>query len=133
MAAVLAPDHFEHWSLDLVADHPTVLRAKKIAAYRRRLALAPWFYEHSDDQVEWRAGRDEFKALHELQAEVDPKGLIWREVAPARMACGLAIPQPRVAPRFPCVYCSSCGEGFGPGNEGFSHCIDHAHLQAVES
>jgi len=24
------------------------------------------------------------------------------------------------------VYCSQCGQGFGPGNEGFSICRDHA-------
>lgn len=67
-----------------------------VAAYRRRLASAPWFYEHSDSHSEWRAGRDEFKALVELQVQLDPSGAIWREVAPAKMACGLAIPQPRV-------------------------------------
>lgn len=37
------------------------------------------------------------------------------------------------APRFPEVSCSSCGESFGPGDEGFSHCADHAHLQATEA
>jgi hypothetical protein len=95
-SARLAPEEFTRESLAVVMDHPAVVRSKKVAAYRRRLANAPWFYEHCDDQVEWRAGRDEFKALHELQAEVDPSGAIWREVAPAKMACGLAIPQPRV-------------------------------------
>ncbi|MCU4119356.1 hypothetical protein [Variovorax sp. N23] len=29
-------------------------------------------------------------------------------------------------PRFPNVSCSQCGQDFGPGNEGFSHCSDHA-------
>ena len=29
------------------------------------------------------------------------------------------------APRFQKTYCSQCGGEFGPGNEGFSHCIDH--------
>lgn len=36
------------------------------------------------------------------------------------------------APRFAQVFCSSCGQGFGPGDEGFSHCADHAHLQPDE-
>ena len=35
--------------------------------------------------------------------------------------------------RFPAGSCSSCGESFGPGDEGFSHCADHAHLQATEA
>jgi len=96
MAAVLAPEDFIRESVSVVKDHPAVLRAKKLTEYRRRLVNAPWFYEHFDDQADWRAGRDYFKALHELQAEVDPAGAIWREVAPAVMACGLAIPQPRV-------------------------------------
>ena len=26
------------------------------------------------------------------------------------------------------VSCSQCGNNFGPGNEGFSHCDDHAQL-----
>ena len=30
--------------------------------------------------------------------------------------------------RFPAVSCSSCGEEFGPGNNGFSHCLDHSGL-----
>jgi hypothetical protein len=96
MAAVLAPEQFTRESLAVVMDHPAVVRSKKVAAYRRRLAVAPWFYEHADSQVEWRAGRDEFAALLAEQAVLDPTGAIWREVAPAKMACGLAIPQPRV-------------------------------------
>ena len=27
--------------------------------------------------------------------------------------------------RFRNVYCSACGGDFGPGDEGFSHCVDH--------
>lgn len=27
--------------------------------------------------------------------------------------------------RFDVVSCSQCGCEFGPGNEGFSHCVDH--------
>lgn len=33
------------------------------------------------------------------------------------------------APRFQNVSCSSCGQSFGPGNEGFSHCDNHADWQ----
>lgn len=28
-------------------------------------------------------------------------------------------------PRFPQTWCSSCGEEFGPGDSGYSHCEDH--------
>jgi len=35
------------------------------------------------------------------------------------------------APRFADVSCSNCGCSFGPGNEGFSHCEDHAHLRSL--
>lgn len=27
--------------------------------------------------------------------------------------------------RFENVYCSQCGQEFGPGNEGYGHCKDH--------
>lgn len=37
----------------------------------------------------------------------------------------------RPASNIPTVYCSSCGQSFGPGVEGFSHCPDHAHLRAA--
>jgi len=30
-------------------------------------------------------------------------------------------------PRFEQTYCSQCGNEFGPGDEGFSHCADHSH------
>lgn len=28
-------------------------------------------------------------------------------------------------PRFQSVWCSQCGEEFGPGMHGYSHCIEH--------
>ena len=30
-----------------------------------------------------------------------------------------------MSPRFANVSCSQCGEDFGPGDNGFSHCDDH--------
>lgn len=36
------------------------------------------------------------------------------------------------APCFSMVSCSSCGGDFGPGDSGFSHCINHKHLRRVE-
>jgi hypothetical protein len=35
-------------------------------------------------------------------------------------------------PRFANVYCSSCGQKFGPGNAGFSSCADHAVRRALD-
>lgn len=34
--------------------------------------------------------------------------------------------------KFPEVFCSQCGEGFGPGDNGFSHCESHAGLFSTE-
>jgi len=36
-------------------------------------------------------------------------------------------------PRFEETFCSQCGDGFGPGDSGFSHCTDHASLSAREA
>ena len=33
--------------------------------------------------------------------------------------------------RFPMVSCSQCGGDFGPGNDGFSHCDNHAGMRRV--
>jgi hypothetical protein len=30
-----------------------------------------------------------------------------------------------IAARFALVHCSQCGQSFGPGDSGFSHCDDH--------
>lgn len=92
MAALLAPDHFEHWSLGLVADRTE--HAKKIAQYRRLLGIADWYHEHADNHDAWKAGRAQFDALYELQELLDPMGEIWRSVAPAGLS--VAVPQPRV-------------------------------------
>ena len=35
-------------------------------------------------------------------------------------------------PRYQMVYCSQCGEGFGPGDHGFSHCESHKGMKPVE-
>ena len=35
-------------------------------------------------------------------------------------------------PRFHVVTCSACGESFGPGNSGYSHCYDHAGAVAMD-
>lgn len=45
----------------------------------------------------------------------------------ARAALGVAA---CVAPRFDKTYCSQCGGEFGPGDQGYSHCKDHANRPA---
>lgn len=41
--------------------------------------------------------------------------------------------QPQVdEARFNDVSCSQCGQSFGPGDNGFSHCIDHAGKHPIE-
>ena len=34
-------------------------------------------------------------------------------------------------PKFPETSCSQCGQGFGPGNNGFSHCSQHEYAAAT--
>lgn len=36
------------------------------------------------------------------------------------------------APHFSNVYCSECGQKFGPGNAGFSRCTDHTVRRALD-
>ena len=38
----------------------------------------------------------------------------------------------RIASRFPEVSCSQCGQSFGPGDSGFSHCRGH-HQAATQA
>lgn len=33
--------------------------------------------------------------------------------------------KPFMPPRFTETYCSQCGQTFGPGNHGYSHCSEH--------
>jgi hypothetical protein len=37
-----------------------------------------------------------------------------------------------VEAKFEQTYCSQCGQAFGPGDHGFSHCSNHSHLKAVD-
>ena len=102
-ATLRRPALADHQRMLRLADEQVLFndfeREERVSEYRRRLVRAPWFYEHSDNQSEWRAGRDEFTWLIATQMELDPDAAIWREVAPAQMACGLAIPQPRIVRR----------------------------------
>lgn len=38
-----------------------------------------------------------------------------------------------LAPRFVSVSCSACGEEFGPGNQGYSHCESHAGVPTARA
>ena len=45
---------------------------------------------------------------------------------------GIAASDPvPAAPKFANVSCSQCGQDFGPGDHGYSHCIDHAAPSAA--
>lgn len=37
-----------------------------------------------------------------------------------------------IFPRFNKVHCSSCGQSFGPADDGFSHCESHAGMTAID-
>lgn len=64
-----------------------------LADYRAALAAFDWSFEMSDDSTVWRAGVASLKALHELQAHVDPMGSIWRQHLDS---LGRTTPGPRV-------------------------------------
>lgn len=34
-------------------------------------------------------------------------------------------------PKFKQTYCSQCGEAFGPGDHGYSHCKDHEGIEPI--
>jgi hypothetical protein len=56
-----------------------------------------------------------------------PKVPIRADYSEAPAQEGIIVRRPPRA-RFPNVSCSSCGEAFGPGDSGFSHCSDHKGL-----
>ena len=39
----------------------------------------------------------------------------------------------QLAPRFKNVYCSQCGEDFGAGSSGYSHCESHAGVPTAHA
>ena len=55
------------------------------------------------------------------------KAVLDAEIAQRIAAADLA----DAAPRFASVYCSGCGQKFGPGNAGFSRCTDHTVRRAL--
>lgn len=53
--------------------------------YRNALQAHDWFYQYSDDHGVWAKGRSQYKALVEMQKDIDPAGAIWNEYAPQEM------------------------------------------------
>lgn len=45
------------------------------------------------------------------------------------IAAGMRALIKEASPRFAETFCSQCGQAFGPGDHGFSHCDSHAHLR----
>ena len=85
--------------------------------------------------------RDRDALLLELRAQVAglTRGL---KIAIGELACsGMSFDHPTITllgrilegkPMFPRTSCSQCGQEFGPGDHGFSHCQDHTALAQVE-
>lgn len=98
-ATLRRPALADHQRMLRLADEQVLFndfeREERIREYRLKLGMADWNYEHTDNHEAWKAGRDEFTKLYELQAEVDPDGVIWHSVAPA----GFTVPQPRIVRR----------------------------------
>ncbi|MBU9317242.1 hypothetical protein KTD09_20540 [Burkholderia multivorans] len=71
-----------------------------------------------------RRGRleDVYEVWNVCKAALDAE--IAQRIADADLAAA--------APRFANVYCSSCGQKFGPGNAGFSSCADHVVRRALD-
>ncbi|MDN8078315.1 hypothetical protein [Burkholderia multivorans] len=69
-----------------------------------------------------RRGRieDVYEVWNVCKAVLDAE--IKRRIAEADIAAA--------APRFANVYCSGCGQKFGPGNAGVSSCADHIGRRA---
>ncbi|WP_230971887.1 hypothetical protein [Burkholderia anthina] len=71
-----------------------------------------------------RRGRieDVYEVWNVCKAALDAE--IAQRIADADLAAA--------APRFANVYCSGCGQKFGPGNAGFSGCADHTTRRAFD-
>ncbi|MCW3503218.1 hypothetical protein [Burkholderia cenocepacia] len=57
---------------------------------------------------------------------------VCKAVLDAEIAQRIADADRTAAPRFANVYCSGCGQKFGPGNAGLSSCADHAERHALD-
>ena len=50
--------------------------------YRQALQTHDWFYQYSDDNRAYRAGKAQHEQLLMAQRQLDPLGSIWNEYAP---------------------------------------------------
>ena len=50
--------------------------------YIHRLKYQDWHFEWSDDHRVWRAGKDSYSLLEEMQKKLDPDFKVWNEHAP---------------------------------------------------
>ncbi|WP_175974593.1 hypothetical protein [Burkholderia sp. BCC1047] len=57
---------------------------------------------------------------------------VCKAVLDAEIAQRIADADLAAVPRFADVYCSGCGQKFGPGNAGLSHCADHTIRRALD-
>ena len=71
------------------------------------------------------AEREECAKLFETSWREDWKDQQCAEAIRAMGPLKLASDGADKSPRYPMVYCSQCGGGFGPGDEGFSDCRNH--------
>ena len=46
-----------------------------------------------------------------------------------RIAWSAGVQSTKTPPMFAQVFCSQCGQEFGPGYHGFSHCTDHKEVK----
>ncbi len=68
--------------------------------------------------------------LAPLHRRADAAGIDPAQYTPDRSDFDAAVAKiTGAAPRFPDVSCSQCGQSFGPGDSGFSHCANHRHLK----
>jgi len=79
LAPAFAPAYPLNFSTAVSAAEKSAVAAIKTEAdqYQTALERFDWDFEFSDDGSTYRRGRDALRALHELQARVDPNGAIW--------------------------------------------------------
>ena len=66
----------------------------------------------------------------EISTCLDCGGDMSRNDALRDLACPECLEKDEAA-RFKNVFCSQCGETFGPGDHGYSHCTDHAGINTT--
>lgn len=78
----------------------------------RRIVILTLEYSHINGQSLWSVGNNIRRILEEDMPYVK---IINIRDKPIELS----------NPKFNATHCSQCGGDFGPGNSGYSHCIDH--------